>query len=59
MQCSDLRAWLHQLNLTQVEFAAMLGTTKRTVGRWVRGEVPVPPYVASYVALYDAKEEVE
>lgn len=45
MTGEELRAAIEKANMTIAEFAEQVGKHKRTVQRWLSGELPVPKYV--------------
>jgi transcriptional regulator with XRE-family HTH domain len=54
MTSDQLRDIIGSLYLTQVEVAALLGVTDRTVSLWVTGKQPVPLHVARLMRLFAA-----
>lgn len=45
MTGEELRAAIQRADMTIAEFAASIGKHKRTVQRWLSGELPVPKFV--------------
>lgn len=52
MTSNDLRAVLQELELTQADFARLIGVTLRAVTLWVAGERAIPGPVDAYVRLF-------
>jgi transcriptional regulator with XRE-family HTH domain len=51
MKPADLSYALARLGWTQVTFAEYAGYDRRTVGRWMNGESPVPQLVEKHIDL--------
>jgi transcriptional regulator with XRE-family HTH domain len=51
MTNTDLRRLRHQLKLTQVDLAAVLGVTPTSLARWEQGRYQVPQLAAVAVTL--------
>jgi DNA-binding transcriptional regulator YiaG len=47
----QLRRIRHQLGLTQVDFAKLIGTTSTSVARWERGAVGISEPVSKLVKI--------
>jgi plasmid maintenance system antidote protein VapI len=47
----QLRAALKTLDLTQAEFARLIGRTARSINRWIVGDRAIPPEAAILVGL--------
>lgn len=43
---ADLRHVRESINMTQGEFASLLGVRRETVNLWEAGRIPMPPYMA-------------
>jgi DNA-binding transcriptional regulator YiaG len=52
MTSHDLRAFLTEFELTQADFARLLGITLRAVALWVAGERTIPTTVDAYVRVF-------
>jgi transcriptional regulator with XRE-family HTH domain len=57
MTAEQLRRALARLGISQREFARRLGVAPATVHRWIKGELPVPGYVAYVIKLLDCANE--
>ena len=53
MTDSDLRETMARLALRPSSLARALGVHVTTVSRWAHGVIPIPQYVAAYLALYE------
>lgn len=51
MNCDDLRSMLVELNLTQADFARLIGVTLRAVTLWLADERAIPGPVDAYVRV--------
>lgn len=54
----EFRAALARHDLSQVQFARMIGVNGRTVRRWAAGEIELPGAVVCLLALLDEREEM-
>lgn len=45
MTCNELKEALRSLHITPAVLAALAGSDRSTVWRWLNGRTPVPPYV--------------
>jgi transcriptional regulator with XRE-family HTH domain len=52
MTYSELKLLLLDLELSQVEFAKLVGVTPRAVNMWVQGEREIPGPVESYLRIF-------
>jgi hypothetical protein len=52
MYSGDLKLLLSSLELSQVEFAKLVGVTPRAVNMWVQGEREIPGPVESYLRVF-------
>jgi hypothetical protein len=52
MMGHDLRAFLTEFELTQADFARLLGITLRAVALWVAGERTIPTTVDAYMRVF-------
>ena len=43
---------LSDLHLTQARFARLTGVHVTTVSRWATGDLPIPPWVPSWLGMY-------
>jgi hypothetical protein len=48
----DLKAELKSIGMTQKDFAELTDFHLNSVGRWVRGEVPIPKWVIVLIENY-------
>jgi len=53
MPAEVMRHWLESRHLSQEEGARMLGIKMRTISSYVRGEAPIPRYIAMAVWAAD------
>jgi transcriptional regulator with XRE-family HTH domain len=51
MSPEQIKAALKELRWTQKKLGERIGCNETTVGRWCRGEVPVPGVVAEYLRV--------
>ena len=51
MSPSDFRKLRKKLGYTQGQLAAVWGVTGKSVGRWDRGDVPIPTLVSYCITL--------
>jgi len=54
----ELKARLKKLGMSQEQFAESLAMYASTVGRWCRGETPIPPHIYSRLDLLDLTREM-
>jgi DNA-binding transcriptional regulator YiaG len=54
MEGKQLRAIRERLNLTQVQFAQLVGVTSNTVARWERGEMAIREPTARLIQSINA-----
>jgi transcriptional regulator with XRE-family HTH domain len=55
----ELSEALAELKITQAEFSRMIGTTPRTISRWVKGDTEVPVYVKLIIRLLNLPHELQ
>jgi transcriptional regulator with XRE-family HTH domain len=53
MLARDLRNKLAEFELSQVEFARLVGVTPRTVNMWLQGDREIPGPIEAYVRLFE------
>lgn len=53
LTAAEFKSKIYELGFNQVNFAATFGFSARAVRDWIADKNPVPPYVASIVALLE------
>lgn len=48
MTAFELDVYLKHKNISRTEFAELVGVSRRTVFRWLKGEAPIPKLVQMY-----------
>lgn len=59
MTGAELKAWRHEMGITQKTAARELGVAWRTLVGWERGEYPVPLAISLACSWLDALRELE
>lgn len=57
MEAMELRAWRKAQGLTQAQAAELLGVAEVTLGKYERGDRPVPEKIVSYVRVKGVRAE--